>query len=187
MKIKESKIKKYSGETFNVTKVNKVSRMTFSNGDWLENKEYYGKVFLGDCNSCGAISKFYKDFVLGDCVNCKKINKLYKNAVFDKILIVGLGMGLLPNYAKHIKNCSVIDVIEKNKEVIEYVDYLDDSINIIEADAYDYIPLKKYDLIIFDLWWKEKDVTLKIKNSLNKIYKKALTDNGKIIFPLIIK
>jgi|TARA_R110000744_G_scaffold40227_1_gene91221 hypothetical protein len=169
MKIKESKIKKYSGETFNVTKVNKVSRMTFSNGDWLENKEYYGKVFLGDCDSCGAISKFYKDFV------------------FDKILIVGLGMGLLPNYAKHIKNCSVIDVIEKNKEVIEYVDYLDDSINIIEADAYDYIPLKKYDLIIFDLWWKEKDVTLKIKNSLNKIYKKALTDNGKIIFPLIIK
>ena len=169
MKIKESKIKKYSGETFNITKVNKVSRMTFSNGDWLENKEYYGKVFLGDC------------------VNCKKINKLYKNAVFDKILIVGLGMGLLPNYAKHIKNCSVIDVIEKNKEVIEYVDYLDDSINIIEADAYDYIPLKKYDLIIFDLWWKEKDVTLKIKNSLNKIYKKALTDNGKIIFPLIIK
>ena len=128
MKIKESKIKKYSGETFNITKVNKVSRMTFSNGDWLENKEYYGKVFLGDW-----------------------------------------------------------DVIEKNKEVIEYVDYLDDSINIIEADAYDYIPLKKYDLIIFDLWWKEKDVTLKIKNSLNKIYKKALTDNGKIIFPLIIK
>tara|TARA_R100000935_G_scaffold58411_1_gene95292 strand:+ start:947 stop:1456 length:510 start_codon:yes stop_codon:yes gene_type:complete len=169
MKIQESKIKKYSGETFNVTKTNKVSRMTFSNGDWLENKEYYGKVFLGDCDSCGSISKLYKDFV------------------FDKILIAGLGMGLLPNYAKHIKNCSVIDVIEKNKEVIEYVDYLDDSINIIEADAYSYVPLKKYDLIIFDLWWIEKDVTLKIQKSLKKQYKEYLEDNGKIIFPLINK
>ncbi len=169
MKIKETKIKKYNGKTFKVTKVNGVSTITFSNGDWLENKEYYGKIFLGDC------------------LNCEKINKLYENAVFDKILIMGLGMGLLPNYAKHIKNCSVVDVIEQNKELIDYVDYLDNSINIIEADAYNYIPSKKYNLIIFDLWWNEKDVTLKIQKSLKKLYKEYLEDNGKIIFPLINK
>ena len=96
-------------------------------------------------------------------------------------------MGLLPNYAKHIKNCSVVDVIEQNKELIDYVDYLDNSINIIEADAYNYIPSKKYNLIIFDLWWNEKDVTLKIQKSLKKLYKEYLEDNGKIIFPLINK
>lgn len=169
MSIQENLIKQYNGETFVVNKINGVSKMIFSNGDWLENKEYYGKIFLGDC------------------VDCKKINKLYKNAVFDKILIAGLGMGLLPNYAKHIKNCSVVDVIEQNKELINYVDYLDNSINIIEADAYNYIPSKKYNLIIFDLWWNEKDVTLKIQKSLKKIYKEYLENSGKIIFPLINK
>ena len=169
MKIKEELIKEYNGETFVVTKIDGVSKMTFANGDWIENKEYYGRIFLGDC------------------LNCEKINKLYKNAVFDKILIMGLGMGLLPNYAKHIKNCSVVDVIEQNKELIDYVDYLDNSINIIEADAYNYIPSKKYNLIIFDLWWNEKDVTLKIQKSLKKLYKEYLEDNGKIIFPLINK
>jgi len=169
MSIQENLIKQYNGETFVVNKINGVSKMIFSNGDWLENKEYYGKIFLGDC------------------VDCKKINKLYKNAVFDKILIAGLGMGLLPNYAKHIKNCSIVDVIEQNKELINYVDYLDNSINIIEADAYNYIPSKKYNLIIFDLWWNEKDVTLKIQKSLKKIYKEYLENSGKIIFPLINK
>lgn len=169
MNIQEELIKEYNGETFVVTKIDGVSKMTFANGDWIENKEYYGRIFLGDC------------------LDCKKINKLYENAVFDKILIVGLGMGLLPNYAKNIKNCSVVDVVEQNKEVIDYVDYLDNSINIIEADAYSYIPSKKYNLIIFDLWWNEKDVTLEIQENLKKLYKEHLQDNGKIIFPLINK
>mgnify|MGYP003660386167 FL=1 len=99
MKIKESKIKKYSGKTFNVAKFNGISKMIFSNGDWIENKEYYGKYFFGDCE------------------NCTKINELYKDFTFDKILIIGLGLGILPNYAKHIKNCSVVDVVDNNSEL----------------------------------------------------------------------
>ena len=169
MKIKESKIKKYSGKTFNVAKFNGISKMIFSNGDWIENKEYYGKYFFGDCE------------------NCTKINELYKDFTFDKILIIGLGLGILPNYAKHIKNCSVVDVVDNNPELISYIDYLDDSINIIEADAYTYNTSNKYDLIIFDLWWNEKDITLKTQQNLSKIYKNFLTNNGKIIFPLINK
>ena len=49
MKIEESKIKEYQGETFNITKVDEVSKITFKNGDCIDNKEYYGEVFLGDC------------------------------------------------------------------------------------------------------------------------------------------
>ena len=45
MKIEESKIKEYQGETFNITKVDEVSKITFKNGDCIDNKEYYGKVF----------------------------------------------------------------------------------------------------------------------------------------------
>lgn len=169
MKIEESKIKEYSGTTFNVNKVDGVSRITFSNGDWIENKEYYGNVFLGDC------------------VDCKKINELYKDFTFDKILVLGLGLGLLPNYAKHVKECSVVDVVDSNSELISYVDYLDDSINIIEADAFNYTPTKQYDLILFDLWWNELDVTSDVESNIKERYNSYLNENGKIILPLIPK
>jgi len=169
MKIEENKIKEYSGTTFNVNKVDEVSRITFSNGDWIDNKEYYGEVFLGDC------------------IGCKKINELYKDFTFDKILILGLGLGLLPNYAKHVKNCSVVDVVDNNSELISYVDYLDDSINVIEADVLNYTPIKEYDLIIVDLWWNDADVTEELQIKINDIYNTYLTSGGKIIFPLITK
>jgi len=169
MKIQESLIKEYSGESFVVTKTDGISKMIFTNGDWIENKEYYGKVFLGDCEGCGGISKLYEDFV------------------FDKILIIGLGMGLLPNYAKHIKNCSVIDVIENNQELIDYVDYLESPINIIKGDALLYTPSKKYDLILIDLWWEEVDVTQEIQDNIKNNYNSHLENNGKIIIPILEK
>ena len=169
MKIQESKIKEYSGTTFDVVKTDGVSRLSFKNGDWIENKEYYGNVFLGDC------------------VDCKKINELYKDFTFDKILVLGLGLGLLPNYAKHVKECSVVDVVDSNSELISYVDYLDDSINIIEADAFNYTPTKQYDLILFDLWWNELDVTSDVESNIKERYNSYLNENGKIILPLIPK
>jgi len=167
MKIQESKIKEYSGTTFDVVKTNGVSRLNFKNGDWIQNKEYYGEVFLGDC------------------AGCLKINELYKDFTFDKILILGLGLGLLPNYAKHVKNCSVVDVVESNQELIDYVDYLDEDIGIIKHDAFTYKPSKKYDLVLVDLWWGHENITEDIISSLDNNYKSYLEDNGKILIPVL--
>jgi len=167
MKIQEELIKEYNGETFVVTKIDGVSKMTFTSGDWIENKEYYGRILLGDCDNCGSTSK------------------LYENFYFDKVLIVGLGMGLLPNYAKEVKNCNVVDVIEKNNELIEYVDYLDSSIKITQADAFDYVPDKKYDLILIDIWWGHEDITEEIISKLHDNYKIYLENNGRILIPVI--
>ncbi len=169
MIIDENKIQEYSGTTFNVVKNNGVSKLEFVHGGWIQNKEYYGRIMLGDCNECLKISDLYKDFS------------------YDKILILGLGLGLVPNYAKHIKNCSVIDVVDNNAELISYVNYLDDSISIIEANVFSYEPTKEYDLILIDLWWDEEDVTEEIQTQLNNIYNTYLTNEGKIIFPLITK
>tara|TARA_R100000951_G_scaffold115892_1_gene125534 strand:+ start:10490 stop:10996 length:507 start_codon:yes stop_codon:yes gene_type:complete len=167
MKIQESKIKEYSGTTFDVVKTDGVSRLSFKNGDWIENKEHYGKVFLGDCEGC------------------LKINELYKDFTFDKILILGLGLGLLPNYAEHVKNCSVVDVVENNQELIDYVDYLDENIDIIKHDAFTYKPSKKYDLVLVDLWWGHENITEDIISSLDNNYKSYLEDNGKILIPVL--
>ena len=94
---------------------------------------------------------------------------MYNDFTFDKILIGGLGLGLLPQYAKEVKNCSVIDVIENNQELIDYVDYLESPINVIKGDALSYTPSKKYDLILIDLWWKEEDITQEIQDNIFSI------------------
>ena len=169
MKIEENKIQEYSGTSFNVIKNDGVSKIEFTDGSWIENKDYYGKIILGDCEDCLKITELYNDFT------------------FDKILIAGLGLGLVPNYAKVVKNCSVIDVIENNSELISYVDYLDDSINIIEDDAFNYTPDKTYDLILFDLWWNELDITEEIQNSIREKYSSHLSEEGKILIPLLSK
>jgi len=169
MKIEESKIKEYSGDSFNITKTNGVSKIDFGNNKWIENKEYYSKVFLGDCDPC------------------TKIKALYDGFTFDKILIGGLGLGLLPEYAKSVKNCSVIDVVENNQELIDYIDYLESPINIIKGDALSYTPDKKYDLILMDLWWEEGDVTQQIQDNIKSNYNSHLETNGKILIPLIEK
>ena len=169
MKIVESKIKEHSGTSFSVTKTYGVSKIDFGDNKCIENVEHYGKVFLGDC------------------VNCIKITSLYNDFTFDKILIGGLGLGLLPQYAKEVKNCSVIDVIENNQELIDYIDYLESPINIIKGDALSYTPNKKYDLILIDLWWKEEDITQEIQDNIKNNYNSYLENNGKIIIPLLEK
>ena len=169
MKIEESKINVYSGTSFNVTKTDGISKIDFGDNKWIENADYYGEVLLGDCE------------------NCEKVTALYDGFSFGKILIGGLGLGLLPEYAKSVKNCSVIDVIENNQELIDYVDFLDSPINIIKGDALSYTPDKKYDLILMDLWCEEGDVTQQIQDNIKSNYNSHLETNGKILIPLIEK
>jgi len=169
MKIQESKIKEHSGTSFSVTKTDGVSKIDFGDEKWIKNVDHYGKVFLGDCDPC------------------KKLKALYDGFTFDKVLIGGLGLGLLPQYAKEVKNCSVIDVIENNQELIDYIDYLESPINIIKGDALSYTPNKKYDLILIDLWWIEENVTQEIQDNIKNNYNSYLENNGKIIIPLLEK
>ena len=169
MKIEESKIKEHSGTSFSVTKTGGISRLDFGSNKWIENRDHYGKVFLGECEECIKITALYKDFT------------------FDKILIGGLGLGLLPEYAKSVKNCSVIDVIENNQELIDYVDYLESPINIIKGDALTYTPGKKYDLILIDLWWEKEDITQEIQDTIKNNYDSHLESGGKIILPVLEK
>ena len=171
MKIEENLINEYSGTSFNVTKENDITHLRFSNGDWIHNVELISKVFLGECEGC----------------NREKIKDIFDGFSYDKILVGGLGLGLIPNHLVS-KSKSVIDVIENNKELIDWVNnegYLDDSINIIEADVFSYTPSKTYDLILIDLWWLESDITEEIKTSLKNRYSSHLNEGGKLFLPLI--
>jgi spermidine synthase len=78
--------------------------------------------------------------------------------------------------------------VESNNELITWTNsegFLDDGINIIEGDALNYTPDKKYDLIVIDLWWKESDITEEIKTSLKNNYLSHLNTNGRLILCLL--
>ena len=169
MKIQENKIQEHTGTSFSITKKEDVSVLQFNEQSIISNTEEYATI------------------ILGDCTNCEKIKDLYKDFTYDKVLVLGLGLGLVPETLKVEKECSVVDVVENNQELIDYIDFIDDSINVIKDDAYSYTPNKKYDLILIDLWWGHEDITDEIVSDLENNYKNHLEEDGKIIIPMLFK
>ena len=169
MKIQENKIQKHDGDSFKVTKENNISILRFNDGKYLSNIEDYATILLGDCS------------------NCSKMKELYKDFTYDKVLVLGLGLGLIPETLKVEKECSIVDVVDNNQELIDYVDFIDESISVIQHDALTYTPDKKYDFILVDLWWGHEDITQEIIDNIENNYKPYLEDNGKILIPILYK
>ncbi len=163
--IHESLIQEHTGTSFSIEKIDGVSVMTFAdnNDHKIANNVRTALIFAGDCEDC---SKYYR---------------MYDGANWGNILVLGLGMGILPQYIKENKNPTSIDVIDNNQELIDHVDWIDNSINVIKADAYTYSTDKKYDIIIDDLYWEESEVTQQDKQDLVDNYRDNLNVNGRII------
>jgi hypothetical protein len=110
------------------------------------------------------------------------------NNSFDSILMIGLGLGIVPQYiAENIPLCTTIDCVENNVELIDWitqVEYLDDKINIIEGDCFSYIPTRQYDLILLDIWWDANLASAK-KDELISKYSQYLNVEGNIYIPLL--
>ena len=91
--IDESKINEHSGTTINVIKRNGESVLLFSDTQDVPNNIMYPKVLLGDCETCSG----------GGAV----IREIFKDFTYDKVLVGGLGLGLIPEYLAAFKSCSV--------------------------------------------------------------------------------
>tara|TARA_B100001113_G_scaffold50034_1_gene36357 strand:- start:2797 stop:3318 length:522 start_codon:yes stop_codon:yes gene_type:complete len=169
MKIQENKIKEHNGTSFSITKKDGISILRFSDECSIDNIEDYATIMLGECT------------------NCEKVKELYEDFTYDKVLVLGLGLGLVPETLKVEKGCSVVDVIDNNQELIDYVDFIDESINVIKHDALTYTPDKKYDFILVDLWWGHEDITQEVIDNIENNYKPYLEDNGKILIPILYK
>lgn len=115
--------------------------------------------------------KRYLDFMING------LSGEYKTA-----LVFGLGLGVIPQWLANEKG-AVVDVIEKDNELVQVVkilDYLSDKINVSVGDAFDYNQDKEYDLIVFDIWFDKEKMTEEVQLELNKRYKAK-----KIYYPLI--
>lgn len=175
MKFLDSNIQDYAGTEFDVYKDNEgVSFIKFSNGDWLRNEDDYAKVFLGKCESC---SEFFKDS--------------FADFEYDKVLVAGLGLGLIPNELSEVNKCSKIDVVEISQEVIDYnisSGHLNNDVNIIKSDIFEYITEEKYDLIIVDTIWREEDLSESQLDSLmSNLYELSLSTGGALYVPVANK
>lgn len=157
----------YNGNvTFEYTNI---SVFTYKKGIFRKNMNVgmHGKAMLGECQDCGNLS-----------------SGLFDNATWGDVLILGLGgFGVLPEYIKENKNPSSIDVVENHQEVIDYVTWLNSSINIICNDEWNYSTTKQYDIIICDLFSEAEDVLQSHKTTLLNNYANNLKANGLLVIP----
>ena len=147
MKILDSTIQDYTGTNFSVYKREEGETIIKYNtsGDIIENNEMYSKVMLGKCETC---NPFYKNS--------------FDGFTYDKVLVVGLGLGLVPYELSEVNGCSKIDVLEIDQEIIDYTissGHLNSDINLIQGDIYNYTTIETYDLIIIDTIWYEHEMT----------------------------
>ena len=105
MKFNNSDILIYSGSNFNINlNSNNNIQMQFISNDkeyTLENADIYSKLILGKCNTCDS---WYKD--------------QFNGFSYDKVLVAGLGLGLIPQDLYTLENCSQVDVVDNNLELI---------------------------------------------------------------------
>lgn len=100
--------------------------------------------------------------VMSDTAMEKRTNREFVANAHGKVLIGGLGIGLILLAIQDKEDVEQITVVEKNKEVIELVGNqlpLNSKVHIINDDVFEYKPLFKYNTIYMDIWnYINKDV-----------------------------
>jgi hypothetical protein len=102
---------------------------------------------------------------------------------FGSILVAGLGLGMVPYVVQDF--CSVIDVLEIEQDIINCINqlgHLDDKVNIMHGDALTYVPERKYDVILHDIWYHE--IPDEMTDQIIEQYRPYLNDGGFIYIPI---
>ena len=85
----------------------------------------------------------------------KRTNSSFVINTHGNVLIGGLGIGLILLAIQDKEEVKKITVVEKTKEVIELVGGqlpLNEKVEIVNADVFDYKPAQKYNAIYMDIW-----------------------------------
>tara|TARA_B100001939_G_scaffold86946_1_gene74499 strand:+ start:3871 stop:4437 length:567 start_codon:yes stop_codon:yes gene_type:complete len=121
----------------------------------------------------------------GDSLGWDLTSDQYDSATWGDVLYLGLYLGCAPDYIYNNKSVTSIDVIENDQQIIDYVDWINSNITVIQGDEWNYVPhSKNYDIIICDLWALPSDITQDHKTNLANHYTSYLKTGGKIIIPI---
>jgi len=177
--IDESLIQEFDGNEFEINKITKavdadnsevISELKYKS-DIIHkyyNKEIEAKIKTGSCDTCG-----HDD-----------LQAAFNGATWGDILVLGLGLGVVPEYIIDNKSPNSVDVVEENAQIISKVTWLDSDINVINGNEFSYTTDKKYDIIICDIFAEPTDVTEDNKDTLLSNYSSNLKAGGRIIIPV---
>lgn len=121
----------------------------------------------------------------GDCVMSntpmeKRTNREFVTNAHGKVLIGGLGIGLILLAIQDKEEVEKIAVVEKNEEVIKLIAHqlpLNEKVEIVNADVFEYVPSEKCNTIYMDIWNNiNSDIYEKEMNPLIKRYRKYLVN-----------
>ena len=99
-----------------------------------------------------------------------------------KVLIAGLGLGMILTKIASKPDVKYITVVEKSRDVIGLVEshirkYLgNDSakLEVVESDIFDFVPCHKYNTIFFDIWGNYSGDTYEQTKKLHRRFSKYL-------------
>lgn len=118
------------------------------------------------------------DCVMSDTPMEKETNRDFVRNAHGNVLIGGLGIGLIILAIQDKEDVKQITVVEKNREVIELVGKqlpLNQKVNIVNDDVFEYKPLLKYNTIYIDIWnYINEDVYNKQMKPLINRYRRYL-------------
>lgn len=109
------------------------------------------------------IRLMHKDEVMMSNTNMEKdTNAEFVRKAHGKVLIGGLGLGMILLAIQDKPEVESIVVVEKHKEVIDLVGSqlpLNSKVKIINEDVFDYCPKDEFNCIYMDIWnWINQDI-----------------------------
>ncbi len=108
--------------------------------------------------------------VMSDTHLERKTNREFHHKVNGKVLIAGLGLGLILNCLEDKKKeIEKVTVIEKSKDVIDLISLYFPWVEVIHADIFEWTTDEKWDTIYFDIWPDRDTENL---NGIRKLHNK---------------
>lgn len=95
------------------------------------------------------------EVIMSDTDMEKRTNANFVRNAHGKVLIGGLGIGLILLAIQDNSEVEKIVVVEKHKEVIDLVKdqlSLNEKVEVVNADVWEYTPTEKFNTIYMDIW-----------------------------------
>lgn len=95
------------------------------------------------------------EVMMSDTPMEKKTNQRFLEEAHGRVLIGGLGLGLILLPVMNKESVSEIVVVEYNQDVIDLIGsqlHLNDKVTIVHDDVFEYVPDKKFNTIYMDIW-----------------------------------
>ena len=95
------------------------------------------------------------EVVMSDTDMEKRTNANFVRNAHGKVLVGGLGIGLILLAIQDKTEVEKIVVVEKYKEVIDIVKdqlQLNEKVEVVNADVWEYVPAEKFNTIYMDIW-----------------------------------